>query len=340
MADYNDYQLEEMEKSAVNKSTMAKRAIAGAGLLAAGAATAYGAEQLMDDGHNVATEPVQQSDLASGAAAGAVGEGVTEQPQSQPEPQTVHTEETVHVEVHPAPQPEQEPEMQFETTTHMYDNEGNLVGSVDEGTYDGHHFAVVDQDGDGRADVLWYDENGDGKISQNELADVSDSGYVMGSHGGAHLDYNVDEDRYMADAHEVGGHTDGGDVADIDNDYREDLQNEKSGEVYRDDLAQNNPDYNPKGDVDSYRAGTDEDTLVAKEDAFDGESHGEEYALNDEDSSEYVDGLPYPIDDNRHGLTDDYTDDDFHEDLAYNEDVPNDDIQNDDVDDSAQYDLV
>ena len=183
MANDNDYQLEEMENSAVNKSAMAKRAAMGAGLLAAGAATAYGAEQLMgDDGNNVVAEGTQQPDLTSGAAAGAVGEGVAEQPQSQPEPQTVHTEENVHVYHHyvedpkpnpqPNPQPDHKPEMEYEETTHYYDDKGNLVKGIDMGTYAGKQFAIVDNDGDGHGDVMWYDVNGNGIDMYKPILDV------------------------------------------------------------------------------------------------------------------------------------------------------------------------
>jgi len=219
MANDNDYQLEEMENSAVNKSAMAKRAAMGAGLLAAGAATAYGAEQLMgDDGNNVVAEGTQQPDLTSGAAAGAVGEGVAEQPQSQPEPQTVHTEENVHVYHHyvedpkpnpqPNPQPDHKPEMEYEETTHYYDDKGNLVKGIDMGTYAGKQFAIVDNDGDGHGDVMWYDVNGDGKVSQDEFADVSGSNFVIGSHGGAHHDVNINTGEEIANMHDKGGHID------------------------------------------------------------------------------------------------------------------------------------
>lgn len=355
MVDNNDYQLEEMENSAVNKSAMAKRAAMGAGLLAAGAATAYGAEQLMDDdGNNVVTEATQQPDLTSGAAAGAVGEGMTEQPQSQPEPQTVHTEQDVHVYHHYVEdtQPDPQPEMEFESTTHLYDDEGNLVGTMDEGTYAGKQFAVVDNDGDGHGDVLWYDENGDGKISQNELADVSGSNYAMGTHGGAHHDVNINTGEEIAYMHEEGEHID--DLADIHNDF----DDEKSGEEYHDDLAENNQDYRNHEDVhqyDEYKAGVENDnTLVSEEDGLDGnydiesqekdtlyadddtlgEENTEEYALNEEDNTEGSDDSDMAYND------DDYSaEESADDDMAYNDDIQNDDVD-ENVDDTDQYDIV
>lgn len=343
MANDSDYQLEEMENSAVNKSTMAKRIAAGAGLLTAGAATAYGAEQLMGDdgnGNSVATEHVQQPDLTSGAAAGAVGEGVAEQPQSQPEPQTVHTEENVHVYHHyvedpkpaPDPKPSPEPEMEFKSTTHLYDDDGNHVATIDDGSYAGKYFAVMDYDADGRGDVLWYDENGDGMMSQDEKIDISDTNYVMGQHGGEHHDVNIITREEIHDAHTHGDKPYTDSLADIHNDF----DDEKSGEEYRDDLAQNNQDYRNHEDVhqyDEYHAGVETDEpLVAEEDSIDGnydvESHEEDtlyaenYTLEDDNTEDYA----LNEEDNIESSDD--------SDMAYNDDV------DENVDDADQYDIV
>lgn len=366
-----DYQLEEMENSAVNKSAMAKRAAAGAGLLAAGAATAYGAEQLVN-GDEPAAEPttVEQPDLTSGATAGAVEEGVAEQPQAQPEPQpqVVRTEERVDVYVHPdpQPQPEPEPEMEVNTTTNMYDEEGHLVGSIDAGTYGDKSFAVVDKDGDGRADVLWYDEDGDGKISEGETVDVSDSNYIMGK-GAAVVNVTVPS----GSAPEPDPYYDP--LADIRNDF----QDEKSGEEYTGDLAQNNPDYNNNGNVDQYRAGGEtsseepvleeepiydgtpavepeeepliaedytekydaspnEDSLLAEDDTLLEEDSTEDYALSEEEPTEDTSSeneMAYNDDEIENDI-----DDTADEDLAYNDEADSD--MNDSVDDTEQYDIV
>jgi len=370
----NDYQLEEMENSAVNKSAMAKRAAAGAGLLAAGAATAYGAEHLMGGEDEPVVEPTttEQPDLASGAAAGAVEEGVAEQPQAQPEPQTVHTEEDVHVYHHyvkdQEPQPEPEPEMKFESSTHLYDDEGNLVGTMDAGTYAGRGFAILDNDADGHGDVLWYDENGDGEIQRDELADVSGSGYAMGSRGGEHRDINIETGEVL-DEQIAHNHVDP--LEDIDNDF---YAQEKSGEEYKDDLAQNNPDYNPNGEnVDQYRAGgestseepvleeepmleeqhyaddyhegfgdeeyTDptEEPLLAEDDTvLEEEDSTEEYALSEEEPSDDTtsEDMAYEDGDEIENDIDDTTE----EDLAYNDEDSSD--VDDNIDDTDQYDIV
>lgn len=345
-----DYQLEEMENSAVNKSSMAKRAAMGAGLLATGAATAYGAEQLIGD-DEPAVEPttVEQPDLTSGATAGAVEEGVAEQPQPEPEPQTVHTEETVHVYVHPdpQPQPEPEPEIEFESTTHLYDEEGNLVGTMDTGTLDGKDFIVLDGDADGHGDQLWYDHNGDGKIQDNEVADISDGNYAMGSHGGVHRDVNIETGEEMAYVHENDGHTNP--IADIHNDF----QDEKSGEEYTDDLAQNNPDYNNDGNVDQYRAGNEtsdeepvleeepingmsDEPLLAEDDALLEEDSTEEYALSGEEPTDDTASEDLAYEDG--GEIENDIDDTAEEYLAYNDDAESD--YDDSVDDTDQYDIV
>ena len=373
MANDSDYQVEEMENSAGNKSAMAKRIAAGAGLLAAGAGTAYGAEQLMgDDGNNVVAESTQQPDLTSGAAAGTVGEGVTEQPRSQPEPQTVHTEQDVHVYHHyvddtqpnpqpnpqpdpkPGPQPDPQPKMEYEETIHYYDDEGNLVRAMDMGTYAGKQFAIQDGDGDGHGDFLWYDVNGDGKVDENEVTNISGSNYTIGTHGGTqhYVNINTGEEIDYVPTPEHNPHGDS--LADIHNDF----DDEKSGEEYRDDLAQNNQDYRNHEDVhqyDEYHAGVETDEpLVAEEDGIDGnydvESHEEDtlyaenytlednntedYALNEEDNIESSDDsdIAYIDDDySAEGSADD--------DMAYNDDIQNDDVD-ENVDDADQYDIV
>ena len=367
MANDSDYQLEEMENSAVNKSTMAKRIAAGAGLLAAGAGTAYGAEQLMGDdgnGNNVATEHVQQPDLTSGAAAGTVGEGVTEQPQNQPEPQTVHTEQDVHVYHHyvddtqpnhkpdpkpdtkpdhpkpdtkPDPEPDSKPEIEYEETTYYYDDEGNLVKGLDMGTYAGKQFAIVDHDGDRHGDVMWYDKNGDGKVSDNELYDVSGGNYTIGTHGGTqhYVNINTGEEIDYVPTPEHNPHGDS--LADIHNDF----DDEKSGEEYHDDLAENNQDYRNHEDVhqyDEYHAGVETDEpLVAEEDSIDGnydvESHEEDtlyaenYTLEDDNTEDYA----LNEEDNIESSDD--------SDMAYNDDIQNDDVD-ENIDDADQYDIV
>lgn len=216
MADNNDYQLEEMENSAVNKIAMAKRAAMGAGLLAGGAAAAYGAEHVINGGDDVATHDDEPADLSAGAAAGAVDGGVEEQQQAQaqaeqPDPQTAQSQSAEPVETRSGHARESHHHeetgqgAQFDTSTHYYDDDGNLVGAIDKGTLDGRDFAVIDQDGDGKADLLWYDENSDGSIDQSELQDVSGADYAMGQHGGEHVDINVNTGEEISGVHDQGG---------------------------------------------------------------------------------------------------------------------------------------
>lgn len=358
-----DYQLEEMENSAVNKSAMAKRAAMGAGLLATGAATAYGAEQLIngDDQPAVESSTVDQPDLTSGATAGAVGEGVAEQPQAQPEPepQVVRTEERVDVYHHyvpeqpkPEPQPEPDPDIEFNSVTHLYDDEGNLVGSMDSGTLDGKKFLVLDEDADGYGDELWYDANGDGKMQDNEVQNISGAGYAMGKHGGEHHDFNIETgeeiDPYIA--HNTTHDPNHDSLADIENDFKD----EKSGEEYYGDLAQNNPDYNNRGNVDPYQAGSnssneepvlaedpeagkvDDPYLAQEDDTLIEEDSTEDYVLSEDEPTEddASEDLAYENGDEIENDLDDTAD----EDLAYNDDTESD--IDDNVDDTDQYDIV
>lgn len=342
MADYNDYQLEEMENSAVEKSSMAKRAAAAAGLVGAGAATAYGASRIMESNSQGSDNAeATDEDLTSGAQAGAIDENSMGTSDNATQTTSNQSTEEIHVHHHydvvDKPVVEEEQEMEFESTTHWYDEEGNLIGQTDEGTYDGKAFTIVDVDNDGHGDYLAYDVNGDNVYQANEITSISDYNYAMG-HGTIHYDKDINTGEELYAAHEpTSGAYDieKNDIADIHNDF----DGEKAGEKYDNDLAQYNPDYRNNENLENqYSAEMEETEEYAYEESDkydDSETIEEKYELSPETSENELAYDDTDTDnyapDNTSDLAYDDTEDDT-SDFAYDD--------TDTIDDTAQYDIV
>ena len=258
MANYNDYQLEDAENAAVNKSKNLKRGLAvGAAVVGAGAATAFGATKVAEGLNSETTEELTADDLMAGAQAGADGSTADAVKEAQEEP--VVKQNNVYVQKEEAPA---DPELSVEETALIYDEDGNYVASVDSGTYDGKSFMVLDTDGNGKGDIMAYDENGNGIYEDHEIVYIDNETYDMGQ--GERLtayqqDYDGDLHR-VYDEPNMGGRG----MAYVEprqegiDDIRNDFQDEKTGEEYSRDLAENNPDYNNHDDAQQYGAGMDD----------------------------------------------------------------------------------
>lgn len=228
--------VEDYEDMAVKNSNTAKRVAAGAALFAGGAVVAGGAAYAATN-PGPAPEPIQElttDDIVKGAEAGSTEE--------TPVVEEHVTEKVVYVEK-PVEEPK-EPTVTWDETTNVY-VDGEKVASVEEGTYDGHRFALTDVDGDGDAEVLAIDLNNNGKYEEYEKTYFSDSDNVRMGHETAHANNHyfyetesgelVEDPNYVAQNEEV-----------IHNNF----EDEKTGEAYRGDYAENNPDYNNRADVD------------------------------------------------------------------------------------------
>lgn len=247
MNNYEDYQLEEMENEAVNKSNNFKKAaVVGAAVLGVGGTAAYGASKLAD-GMN-SDDQLTSDDMMSVAEAGEVTNDVVEAAPEAPAAEPVQNVTNVYI------MPEPEPEISVDETGYVYDENLNRVATFDSGTYDGKAFMVVDNDGNGRADVLVYDENGNGHIESNEIYEMDNQSYHMGQ-GSEHHAYIRDSN--TGELYQIDGGVRYADNANHDNDLdgiHNDFSDEKEGEGY-DDLAHNNPDYNNHAEGNDYNAG-------------------------------------------------------------------------------------
>lgn len=253
-----DYQLDAMEDEAVKRSRNLKRGLAVAGgvvgLGGIGAAAAYAASQ---NDPNPTDETLTPDDILAGAEAG------TEQ-ESAPEAKESHPHK-------PTPKPvvddnKEEALVDIKETAEVYDEEGNLLVRYDSGTIEGKEFVIIDNDGNGRGDILAYDENGDGKFQEHEIHQLDNQSYEIGKGVEQHV-YQIDENGekhliyrganlgQMANNQQQNQET--WEFIDDPNNpenpeaeqehIRNDFRIEKTGEDYRNDYAENNPDYQNDG---------------------------------------------------------------------------------------------
>jgi hypothetical protein len=144
---------------------------------------------------------------------------------------------------------------------------------------------LADVDGDMRADILAYDSDGNGIISEDEIVERSGKDQIaMGHATTQHEDqfiaihdpepepyiepYDIDEEKDYAD-----------------NTIHNDFEDEKTGESYSHDYAENNDDYN-NGDVEHYSAESSDDSDYAYEDEGKEDSDYEYNDLAENDTTE------------------------------------------------------
>lgn len=268
--------VDDYENMAVQKSNTAKRVAAGAALLVGGAAVGGGAAYAaadqgeaipeMEDG-NLTTE-----DVVDGAN---VGNSYQESSESHTE---TTTERVVYVEKEQEPaQEENESSVTWDEKTVIYDENGNVVGSMESGTVEGKKFALVDVDGDDHADYLAIDMDGNNRFDDNEVVkyDVSDHVH-MGHETAQTREIHYRDNVYSDDPHYVAQN-------DADHTIHNNFEDEKTGESYHDDYAENNPDYNPNADVNDYG---NENNYLAENDAYDSEEESYSADVTHDDLAE------------------------------------------------------
>lgn len=237
-----DMNIEDYEDQAVKKSKLAK----GIGIAAAGAVggaaivagTTYAANVGEDDTLDV---PLTADEMIPGAQ---IGEEIEPEPETpaQPTTQYVYIEKPA-----PEPEPEKEPEIVWEETNNYY-VDGEKIGSTEEGSYDGHDIMIADIDGDGHADYLAYDANNNHRYEVDEIISLTPQDNIhMGSHTAHTNNHHYDSDLAYI------GEEPSGDYIYANNEPHQihnNFEDEKTGEDYYGDFAENNPDYNPHADMD------------------------------------------------------------------------------------------
>lgn len=293
MANYNDYQLDEMENAAVEKSKNLKRGIiAGTAALGVGGAAAYAANGMINP------EPTEEIVLTSDDLLAGANAGAEETPQEEAPVQNSTQEINVnHHIIVDEPTPVYEPDIHVDETAILYDENGDVISVYDSGTIDGMDWVAVDTDLNGKADAIGIDENRNGIIEENEIYAMDNKSYQMGQ-GDKLAAYRYDEDgnieKIYGDANYT-AHDDNhrNDWDDIHNDW----DDERSGETYHDDLADNNIDYNNRGG-EQFNASmdqpnhepeslTDTEEMYAYENESESFNSGEDFAYNDDVTADW-----------------------------------------------------
>ncbi|MGN0213315.1 MAG: hypothetical protein ACI4AH_00725 [Muribaculaceae bacterium] len=288
-----DYQLEELENAAVKKSSNAKRAAAAVGLMGAGGAVGYAATIIPDAATDETTETLSEEDLSGVAESGA---NQVHQPEVKQQPQQSQQQTSENN----SGGDQSDVDLEFTKTTHFVDENGNIFMSVEDGELNGTKISLVDTDGDGMAEYLGYDINNNNIIEADEIMELNGADQIaMGNNSSTPdivvIDTTPDEEPIVEPEHNYPidiNEEKGDDISGIENDF----EDEKTGESYKGDYADNNDNYNNKADVYAYDESneSDNDDLYAyDEDAKDesdyDESEDEDYAMNDDSNDSYDD---------------------------------------------------
>lgn len=324
MANYDNYQLDEMENDAVNKSKNLKRGLAvGAGVLGAGGAAAFGAERIMNAGSDDPAELTSDNILAGANTA------VEEAAENAHDEVHNNHEHVDNVHVHhvvinePIVEPYTEPEMNVEVTETavLLDENGNPISAYDAGKINGKDFVVIDQDMNGKGDILAIDENNNGVFEENEITRLDNSTYQIGQghdfkvfaqneNGEMVLIHEGPNEAFVAENHNEG-------ISDIHNDFTEG----KAGETYHGDLAENNPDYNNHGG-EQYSAGIEHPQVAEHvENDFNEDIYGLPNTQPEAYNSEYYTSDSYDSLENNHLTAEASHTESSHTDYGYTEDT-------------------
>ena len=265
--------VDDYENMAVQKSNTAKRVAAGAAMLVGGAAVgggvAYAAADHEDTKPVTADDGLTAEDVVDGAN---VGNSYQDSNDSHTE---TTTERVVYVEKQPEPaEEEKEPTVTWDEKTVVYDEEGNVTGSIETGTVNGKNFMLMDYDGDDHADLLAIDMDGNNRFDDNEIVRYDVSDHVHMGHETAHTKeiHYKNGGESSEDPHYIAQN-------DADRTIHNNFEDEKTGESYHDDYAENNPDYNPNADANDYGNGNN---YLAENDAYDAEEDSYSADMNQE----------------------------------------------------------
>lgn len=281
------FQLEELENAAVKKSNSAKRAaaigatVAGSGAIGVAGKSIYDNSATQNDGNGESL--LSEDDVENVANTGANQVDATQPDHEESAPATPKASApTVPHHQVSTTQNDDEIDISFEKTTHYYDEDNNLLLTTEEGKVEGHNFMLGDVDGDMQADILAYDANNNGAYEENEFVELEGRNQIgMGNPTYQHDDiflatrdpepYPVEpiDDPYY-DINEEKGYADNGD--NIHNDF----EDEKTGEIYRDDYAENSQNYNNNGDVDQYSS-AHADLAYKEDDIINDDEYEEEF---------------------------------------------------------------
>lgn len=233
--------VDEYENMAVEKSSTAKRVFAtGAAMLGASAVSSAATYHVTRPAPTPVVDDITVDDVIDGADVATTYQ------------EEVHKSDTKVVNVSKEPKAH-EPNVVWDKSESVYLN-GERISTVESGTVDGHKFELRDNDGDGIADELRADEDGNGEFDENEITTLTAADNIKMGHQVAHS-----ERHDVVVFGEFGSET-GEEVAQDEN-IHNDWEEEKTGESYDNDYAENNSDYTPDADTGYYTASVDEEYI-------------------------------------------------------------------------------
>lgn len=235
----NEMNIEDYEDKATKRSKLAKGLGIAAGAVGIGAASSFTTYAATSDGASDVDGSLTADDMMHGAEVGNEIQPVEETTQN------VYVQTAAPAPQAAAPVAEQEPEIVWEETTNYYNGDDKVM-SIEEGTIDGHKFMLADIDGDERGDLLAIDLNDNGEFEADEVQGLSLADNVPMGHKTAH----VTEEHYAWNPQEPDYHDQYAYNDATDHQIHNNFEDEKTGEEYHSDYAENNPDYNPHANVD------------------------------------------------------------------------------------------
>lgn len=315
---HNDYHLDEMENAAVNKSKNLKRGLAiGAGVLGVGGTAVAGTTHYMHN-HESADSPVNtplsEEDILAVANAGGIEDTTDNQSSAQTSASgNTHHVDEVHVTQHIVVD---DPNQNVQPTQDVIvinengmitDEEGNIISLHESGTYNGMDYVVFDRDLNGKGDLLAIDENRNGVIEDHEIHQLDNKSYEL-NHPREMAWYVQTEEGDIVNT----GTTVNVNDLQANNNFdpepeiiHNDFDDERTGEIYRGDLAENNPDYYNRGG-EQYSAEMenpihDNELVAASSEIYTEESQDvdvyveptESYAYNDQHDDAYTESDDY-----------------------------------------------
>lgn len=155
----------------------------------------------------------------------------------------------------------------------------------------------MDVDGDSHADLLAVDVDNNGQFDDNEVVTYTEEDHVHMGHQTA----RVTEQHYNS-WDDITPNYDGQNYVAQNQTHQEDVihnnfEDEKTGESYHGDYAENNPDYNPNVDGDNGN-----DNYLAENDSY-SQNDNDNYSAGMEDDSYLAEAEPYEQDDNVENYT-------------------------------------
>lgn len=262
----SDLNVDAYEEKAVNRSKMARNIAIGAAAVGGVGVAATAAASTINPNPDIIEEfndELTMEDITDGAT-------VSEAP--APEVEVVHVTQPAPA---PAAAPVEEPQIVWEETEEIYLNDEKLM-SVETGTVDGQKFSLIDVDNDNLADIIGIDMNNNGAIEENEFFEADPSHRLAMGNETQH----TTRTNYITGLDDIMAYENAEQQRFNEEVIHNDFEDEKTGERYYGDYAENNPDYNPNAHytaemhlpAESSECNYEENTVT------------EDYAMNEEDT--------------------------------------------------------